>query len=86
MKMVLNWLVCERLLATESRPKLGVNGLGIVMDGISREAENARNRGIAESRDPDGSLDRCPYDEQGEPLLRAIWQDAFATAKLYGDG
>lgn len=55
------------------------------MDGISLEAENARNEGKAASRDPAGQLDHYPYDEQREPLLRAIWQDAFATSKLYRD-
>lgn len=55
------------------------------MDAISREVEIARSEGISASKDPASQLDHCPYDEQREPLLRAIWQDAFATSRLYGD-
>jgi len=60
-------------------------GLGIAMNTLSSEAEIARNEGVAASNDPDGQLDHCPYDEQRQPLLRAIWQDAFTTSRLYGD-
>lgn len=55
------------------------------MNTLSSEAEIARNEGVAASNDPDGQLDHCPYDEQRQLLLRAIWQDAFATSRLYGD-
>lgn len=62
-----------------------MDGLGIAMDAISPEVEIARSEGISASKDPASQLDHCPYDEQREPLLRAIWQDAFATSRLYGD-
>ena len=55
------------------------------MDALSRKEEIARNEGITAGSDPAGQLAHCPYDEQREPLLRAIWQDAFATSRLYGD-
>jgi len=29
------------------------------------------------------SLDDCPYSSERDPLLWAIWQDAFVTEKLY---
>ena len=73
-----------RFLAKNSGPKPGVGRLGISMNVLSREEEIARNEGISASKDPASQLDHCPYDEQREPLLRAIWQDAFATARLYG--
>ena len=45
----------------------------------------ARVEGLAAGKDPEGSLAHCPYDEQHTLFLRAIWQDAFVTARLYGD-
>lgn len=30
------------------------------------------------------SLEECPYNEDKDPVLRAMWQDGFVTSKLYG--
>jgi hypothetical protein len=45
----------------------------------------ARNEGLAAAKNREGRLEHCPYDEVRNPVLRAIWQDAFVTARLYGD-
>ncbi|RYF22516.1 MAG: hypothetical protein EOO77_03930 [Oxalobacteraceae bacterium] len=66
-------------------PTLG-GGVGIVMQGMVDAADRARNEGVVTSRDPAGRLDHCPYGEHQDPVLRAVWQDAFAASKLYGDG
>ena len=46
---------------------------------------SARAEGLAAGKDREGRLELCPYDEAQTPVLRAIWQDAFVTARLYGD-
>jgi len=45
----------------------------------------ARVEGLAAGKDTEGRLEHCPYDEDQTPVLRAIWQNAFVTARLYGD-
>jgi hypothetical protein len=64
-------------------PQLGVTLSGTVMIDEA-ECRKAREEGSAAARAPDGSLDQCPYNEQQDPILRANWQDAFVTARLYG--
>jgi hypothetical protein len=65
--------------------KLGVTLSGIVMiDYDEAEWRKAREEGSAAAHAPDGNLDQCPYNEQQNPILRANWQDAFVTARLYG--
>lgn len=46
---------------------------------------SARAEGAAAGKDREARLELCPYDEAQSPVLRAIWQDAFVTARLYGD-
>jgi hypothetical protein len=58
--------------------------VGIVMQSTSSAPERARDDGVAAGMEPSISLDHCPYDECEEPILRAIWQDAFVTSRLYG--
>jgi len=55
------------------------------MQGIFSASEQARDDGIAAGKEPSGSLDHCPYDECEDPILRAIWQNAFVTSRLYGE-
>jgi hypothetical protein len=64
-------------------PDLGLTLSGIAVLNFDAECGRARDEGSAMAAEPDGSLDRCPYDEQQDPILRAIWQDAFVTARLY---
>jgi hypothetical protein len=50
----------------------------------SSAPEQARDGGAAAGMEPTISLDQCPYDECEDPILRAIWQNAFVTSRLYG--
>lgn len=54
------------------------------MQGNRTDTEQARDQGVASGQAVSGSLEHCPYDEFKDPILRAIWQDAFVTARLYG--
>jgi len=45
----------------------------------------AQTEGLAAGKEKEGRLEHCPYDEAQTPVLRAIWQNAFITARLYGD-
>jgi hypothetical protein len=45
----------------------------------------AQAEGLAAGKAKEGRLEHCPYDEAQTPVLRAIWQNAFITARLYGD-
>jgi hypothetical protein len=58
--------------------------VGVVMQTPSSAPEQARDDGVAAGMEPSISLDHCPYDEREDPILRAIWQDAFVTSRLYG--
>jgi hypothetical protein len=57
---------------------------GIGMQSASSAPEQARDDGVAAGMEPSISLDHCPYDECEDPILRAIWQNAFVTSRLYG--
>lgn len=48
------------------------------MSDFDSDCEQAKSAGAKAA-----SLDECPYSADQDPLLRAIWQDAFVTAKLY---
>jgi hypothetical protein len=77
-------LIVDHFFTMPREPQLGVTLSGIVMiDYDEAECRKAREEGSAAAHAPDGNLDQCPYDEQ-EPILRANWQDAFVTARLYG--
>jgi hypothetical protein len=58
--------------------------VGVVIQSTSSAPEQARDDGVAAGMEPSISLDHCPYDEYEDPILRAIWQDAFITSRLYG--
>ena len=45
----------------------------------------AQAEGLAAGKEKEGRLEHCPYDEAQTPVLRAIWQNAFITARLYGE-
>lgn len=66
-------------------PHLGVtlSGFAMIFYGDA-ECRKAREEGSAAAHEPDGNLDQCPYNEQQDSILRANWQDAFVTARLYG--
>jgi hypothetical protein len=48
-------------------------------------SSTAQTEGLAAGKTLEGRLEQCPYDEAQSPVLRAIWQNAFVTARLYGD-
>jgi hypothetical protein len=48
--------------------------------------ERARTAGANAASSEKLGYDDCPYDEDHEPILRAMWQDGFLTTKLYGTG
>ena len=50
------------------------------------EYESARAAGANAASNEKLGYDDCPYDEDHEPVLRAMWQDGFLTTKLYGTG
>lgn len=52
---------------------------------MADELETAKNKGAATGRLREGRLDHCPYYEPEHAILRAIWTNAFVTARLYGD-
>lgn len=56
-----------------------------VVLGKSNASEQAHVDGVAAGKEPEGRLEHCPYDECTDPILRAIWQNAFVTSRLYGD-
>ena len=56
-----------------------------MVDDVS-EYERARTAGVNAASSEKLGYDDCPYDEDHEPILRAMWQDGFLTTKLYGTG
>jgi hypothetical protein len=78
-------LIGEKSMATMSIATLGMGASGLVMQNIFSALEKARSEGAAAGEDRTKKLDDCPYGELDDPMFRAIWQDAFATSRLYGD-
>jgi hypothetical protein len=78
-------LIVDHFFTMPREPQLGVTLSGMVMiDYDEAECRKAREEGRAAAHAPGGNLDQCPYNEQQNPILRANWQDAFVTARLYG--
>ena len=57
----------------------GVLDKGANVLNFNIRCELARSEGAKAS-----NLDECPYNENNDPVLRAMWQDGFVTSKLYG--
>jgi hypothetical protein len=51
---------------------------------FAAQCEKARDDGAATGCKESTTLDLCPYKEEQDPVLRALWQDAFVTARHYG--
>jgi len=58
---------------------------GCVADHVL-EYERARTADAEAVSSKKLGYDDCHYDEDHEPILRATWQDAFLTTKLYETG
>jgi hypothetical protein len=59
---------------------------GVYMADHVLEFERARTAGANAASSEKLGYDDCPYDEDHETILRAMWQDGFLTTKLYGTG
>lgn len=57
---------------------------GVDMSDFDQQCAQARSDGGDAARSERIAYDECPYTEQGDPLLRAMWQDGFIVGKLYG--
>ena len=69
-----------------SRYNIGLLYRGVSVAGHGLEYERARAAGANAASNEQLGYDDCPYDEDHEPVLRAMWQDGFLTTKLYGTG
>ncbi len=78
-------LIIRPFISNALAARLGIDMPGTVMPNFSARCRRARDEGSAAAKEPDASLDQCPYSEEHDPVLRANWQDAFVMARLYGD-
>lgn len=53
------------------------------MPDFATQCGQASAEGTEAGNKKSGSLDYCPYTEEHDPVLRALWQNAFVTAGLY---
>ena len=53
------------------------------MPDFATPCEQASAEGTETGNKKSGSLEHCPYTEEHDPVLRALWQNAFVATRLY---